>query len=100
MTKSEHLDTAEIFDSWRVVPRVIVLVYLTLLVWVTVYFSLSYFALPAVERTTQVTAFVSVVLTTAYGAFPFIVKIYGAGGRDWDAANRPPVVVNNIAVPP
>lgn len=99
MTKSERLDAAEVFDSWRVVPRIIVLVYLALLVWVTAYFSLMYFNLPAVERTTQVTAFVSVVLTAAYGAFPFVVKIYGAGGRDWDAAVRPAVVVNQAAPP-
>lgn len=99
MNKAALLDGAEVFDSWRVVPRIIVIVYLALLVWVTTYFSLIYFSLPAAERTTQVTAFVSVVLSAAYGAFPFVVKIYGAGGRDWDAANRPPVVVNQTAPP-
>lgn len=83
MDKRAWLDAAEIFDSWRVWPRLIVVVYLGLLVWVTVYFTVSYFEVPTVERTGAMTAFVSVVMTTAYGALPFIVKIYMDGGRAW-----------------
>lgn len=94
MNKQRWLDAAEVFDSWRIVPRAIVAVYLSLLIWLTVYLAVMYFEIPAVERTTQVTAFASVLLTAAYGAFTWIVKIYTAGGRDWDAANRPAVVVN------
>lgn len=100
MSRQRWLDAAEVFDSWRVVPRLIVLIYLGLLCWLTVYLALMFFRLPAAERTTQLTAFASVLLTASYGAFTWVVKIYTAGGRDWDAANRPPVVVNNIAVPP
>ena len=98
MNKQRWLDSAEVFDSWRIAPRLIVGVYLALLVWVTVYFTLMYFHLPAAERTIQLTAFCGTVLTAAYGALPFIVKIYMDNGRDWDAARRPPVTV--IASPP
>jgi glucose dehydrogenase len=83
VTKTQWLDGAEIVDSWRIVPRVIVFVYLGLLVWLTVLFPTKYFAMPMPERTGALTAFVSVVMTTAYGALPFIVKIYMVGGRSW-----------------
>jgi hypothetical protein len=83
VTKPQWLDGAEIFDSWRVWPRLIVFVYLALLVWLTVFFPTKYFAIPAAERTGALTAFVSVVMTTAYGALPFIVKIYMDSGRSW-----------------
>jgi hypothetical protein len=92
MNKRAWLDGAEVVDSWRVVPRIIVLAYLALLSWVTVYFSVRYFAVPAIERTGSLTAFVSVVMTTAYGVMPFIVKIYIDGGRTWGppALEAPP----------
>jgi hypothetical protein len=99
MTKREWLDAAEVFDSWRVVPRLIVLVYLGMLIWLTGYFALKFFGVSAQERTTQVTAFASVLMTAAYGAFSWIVKIYTDGGRDWDAAVRPAVQIHTAAPP-
>lgn len=96
MNKQRWLDAAEVFDSWRVVPRCIVFIYLGLLFWLTVYFAVKYFGIPSSERTTQLTAFTSVLMTAAYGAFGLIYKIYGDGGRDWDAARRPPVSVTQI----
>lgn len=88
--KKWWLDFAEVFDSLRVWPRLIIVAYMAMLGWVTVFFSLHYFALPPVERGAAVTAFASVVLTAAYGAFPFIVKIYMDNGRDWDAKHNGP----------
>lgn len=90
MNKSAWLDGAEVFDSWRVWPRLIVFVYLALLSWITVFFTIKYFAIPQTERTVALTAFVSVVMTTAYGVMPFIVKIYTDGGRAWGPAPAPP----------
>lgn len=94
VTKEQWLAGAEVFDSWRVVPRLIVFIYLGLLAWLTVFFAVKFFNIPTVERTTQVTAFASVLLTAAYGAFGWVVKIYSDGGRDWDAAKRPSVIVH------
>lgn len=93
-TKKSWLNAAEVFDSWRVVPRIIVIAYLSLLIWITIYFAVMYFALPPLERSATLTAFVSVVLTAAYGAFPFIVKIYMDNGRNWDA-QAPPAAGNS-----
>lgn len=96
MNKQAWLDRAEVFDSWRVVPRLIVLIYLAMLIWLTSYFAVKFFAIAAAERNTQLTAFASMLLTVAYGAFGWIYKIYGNTGRDWDAALRPPVSVTQI----
>ena len=85
MTKRELLDAAEVFDSWRVVPRFIIGTFLSVFSWAVVYSLRQYFGLPAPERTVAVTAFVSVVLTALTTALPFIVKIYTDNGRDWDA---------------
>jgi hypothetical protein len=91
VTKQDRLDEAEVFDSWRVVPRAILFIYLIFLIWLTVYLAIKFFDISAAERTTQLTAFASLLLTAAYGAFGWIFKIYTAGGRDWDAAVRPAV---------
>jgi hypothetical protein len=96
VSKQAWLDGAEVFDSWRVVPRLIVLIYLAMLIWLTSYFAFKFFDISAAERNTQLTAFASMLLTVAYGAFGWIYKIYGNTGRDWDAAVRPPVAVTQI----
>jgi hypothetical protein len=83
--KRRWLNAAEVFDSWRVVPRLIVAVYIAFLIWLTSYFAVNFFALPAAERSAAVTAFASVVLTAAFGALAYIVRVYMDNGRDWDA---------------
>lgn len=99
MNKQRWLDAAECFDSWRIVPRIIVFSYMAFLGWLTHDLVTHYFAIVAAERTTQVTAFVSVVLPGAYGVFPWIYRIYADGARDWDAANRPAVNVTTTTPP-
>lgn len=96
MSKQDWLDAAEVFDSWRVAPRLIVFLYLAFLFGLTAYFAIKFFDITAAERTTQLTAFASLLLTAAYGAFGWIFKIYTTGGRDWDAAVRPAVTVTQI----
>jgi len=88
MTKSQWIDGAEVFDSWRVVPRIALFAFLALLIWASVYIIVWYAHLPAAERTTQVTAFVSVMFPTLVGAGGFIFKVYTDGGRDWDVGKR------------
>jgi uncharacterized BrkB/YihY/UPF0761 family membrane protein len=82
--KHRWLNAAEVFDSWRVVPRLIIVTYITFLIWLTTYFALKYFSLPATERGAPVTAFASVVLTAAFGALAYIWKLYVDNGRDWN----------------
>jgi hypothetical protein len=87
-TKRRWLNAAEVFDSWRVVPRLIVGSYIAFLMWITSYFALSYFGLPPAERGAAVTAFASVVLTAAFGALVYITKLYFDTGRNWDARDQ------------
>jgi hypothetical protein len=90
MSKKEWLDAAEVFDSWRVVPRIIVGAFLSVFAWAVVYFSTQYFRLPPEQRTVPLTAFVSVVLTALTTALPFIVKIYSDNGRNWENVPQQP----------
>lgn len=82
--KDKLLDLAEVIDSLRVFPRIIIFAYLSLFIWAVVYFGVEYFHLPPEQRTVQMTAFSSVLLGTMAGAFPFVMKIYMDNGRDWD----------------
>lgn len=81
--KNEWLEIAEVVDALRIVPRIIIGVFLAVFAWAVVYFSIMYFRLPVAERTVAMTTFVSVVLTALTTALPFIVKIYTDNGRDW-----------------
>lgn len=89
MNKRALLDAAEVFDSWRVVPRIIVGVYLGVFSWAVVYFSIQFFHVPAIERSVALTTFASVVLGALTTALPFIVKIYTDNGRDWNKCQLP-----------
>lgn len=90
MNKALLIDWAEVLDSLRVFPRIVVVGYLFLFAWSIVYFSVSYFHLPAIERTVAVTAFTTAVLTVMAGAFPFVLQIYVQKGRNWDNPAPPP----------
>jgi hypothetical protein len=85
--KTAWLDAAEIFDSWRIIPRVILFLYGFWMVRLTDWLVRWYEKLPAAERTAQVTAFVTIVLPGVFGLAVYVYKIYSAGGRDWD---KPP----------
>jgi hypothetical protein len=90
VNKQARLDAAEIFDSWRVVPRIFLFGYSAMVVWLTIFITHEFFAIAPLERTTQVTAFAATVLTAAYGALPWVYKIYADNGRDWNAKAAPP----------
>lgn len=92
--KQRHLNAAEVFDSWRVVPRAALLGFCALTGWATIYVIWWYCHLAAPERTTQVTAFMSMMFTTLMGASGFIFKVYSDNGRDW-TQTRPadPIIV-------
>jgi hypothetical protein len=93
VSKQEWLDAAEIIDSLRIVPRLIVFAYVALFGWSIVFIGVMYFRLPASERSVELTAFCTVWLGAMTTAFPFVVKIYQSQGRDWDGkggADEPP----------
>lgn len=82
------LRAAEVFDSWRIVPRIILFSYAYWMARVTDWIVRWYERLPSAERTGQVTAFVTVVLPGIFGLACWVFKVYSDNGRDW-AANPP-----------
>lgn len=84
--KAAWLDFAEVFDTLRVVPRVILFGYAYWMIRLTDWLVRWYEGLPAAERTGQVTAFVTIVLPGVFGLAVWVYKIYAEGGRAWDGA--------------
>lgn len=98
--KDAWLDAAEVFDAWRVVPRVLALGYF---IWfpIVVFEILQwYFKLPATERTAVVTAFIGTVLATMSGLAGYVLKFYtdGGGGRDWTGRCAPAGDITQVNV--
>jgi hypothetical protein len=83
-TKQWWLDLAELIDTFRVVPRIVLFSTLgfagvsmaAMLNW--------YFSLPAAERTLEATGFMTVVIPALAGIVRLVINDYTKGGRDWD----------------
>lgn len=82
-TKQAVLHWAEVLDSLRVFPRIIMGVYLSYAGWLTSYLVVWYCNQPAAGRGTQESAMVGGVIAAVTGFFPSVLKIYQDGGRDW-----------------
>lgn len=99
-TRSHMMQVAEIIDTFRVFPRLFLLVYLFWIIRLTDWMVRWFMRLPAGERTVIVTTFVSIVTTGIFGLFIWIYKVYSDGGRDWQSSPViPPVTVPTSAVP-
>lgn len=82
--KQIWIDAAEVVDSLRVFPRLVLIVYGWWAIHVTDWMVRWYEALPATERNTQVTAVISVIIPGVFGLSAIVFKVYSDGGRDWD----------------
>ena len=83
MSKANWLHVAEVFDSWRVVPRVILAAYGWFVYKVTFDVLHWYFTQPAIDRGVEESAVVGVVFTAVTGFAPWIFRIYMQTGRKW-----------------
>ncbi len=88
MNVRNWLQAAEVFDSWRVVPRVVLFSYCGWVAHVTDAILLWYQHIPAAERSTESAAFCGAVITAVTGLAVWVYKIYSENGRDW-AASQP-----------
>jgi hypothetical protein len=83
VNKEPWLHAAEIFDTWRTVPRIVLFLYVWYVASVTFFLLHWYAKLPALERTTEVSAVVGLVITAVTGFGPLIFNFYMQNGRDW-----------------
>lgn len=74
--KQDWLDAAEVIDSLRIFPRILVTAYGWLVGYITIWWCLA----PVSDHTVQDTT----MLGGVYGLATYIIKIYLDGGRDWD----------------
>jgi hypothetical protein len=87
--KAKWLEWAEIVDSIRLVPRMVLLIYGIWMIRLTDWVVRWYEHLPKEERTPEVTAFASVVLPGVFGLACWVFKLYiSTPGRDWGQANQ------------
>jgi hypothetical protein len=90
LQKHQLLNAAEVFDSWRVVPRF----FLALTFWWCVYLTDKligwYIHLPHAERGLEASGFASVVQVGVLAFLKMVYSQYAESGRDWNQRPPPP----------
>lgn len=91
--KQSWLDGAEIFDAWRVVPRILLFAFAVWFGISTDYLINWYTHLPVIAQTTQASSFCFGVFSAQSAVAGYVFKVYTSGGRSWDMpASRSTVV--------
>lgn len=91
MNKTPWLHWAEVFDSWRVIPRLVLFCYGWYVAQTTFFILHWYAAEPATARGSEESAVVIAVVTAVTGFAPWVLKIYSDSGRNWNEANAPTI---------
>lgn len=82
------LKWAEVFDSWRVIPRLVLFAYGAFVYKVTFFILVWYTNEPATARGTEESAVIIGVFTAIAGFASWVFKVYSESGRDWNQAPR------------
>jgi hypothetical protein len=86
--KAKFLMWAEIFDTWRIVPRLF-LVWFSWFVSETTFYLLRWYTHePKEGRGTQETAVLLGVTAFVAGLFTWVFKVYVSAGRQWHKDNQ------------
>lgn len=83
MNKLRWFDVAQVFDTWRVVPRVVLFGYATWVIRIIDQTLAWYEHLPAVERTLEASGMATAIISVITGLFPWVYKIYSDNANDW-----------------
>lgn len=86
MNKRSILDAAEMFDSWRIIPRLFMTACFIWVVWTTHTLLSWYVSLTSAERGLEASGFGAVVFTALIGFLKLVFDTYSRNGRDWNAA--------------
>jgi xanthine/uracil permease len=84
VNKTHWLDAAEVFDSWRVVPRVILFAYGGWLAYITDRLLNWYMTLPQAAQSVQASGFCLGAITAITTIAGWVYKIYANTGREWE----------------
>jgi len=84
MDKQKWLNISEIFDAYRVIPRVVLMMVLFFAGIYIVGITDWYMALPDVERTAEVSAFAGLTIPAVFGLAGKVIDWYLKTGRTWD----------------
>lgn len=94
-SKQKGLDAAELFDSWRIVPRVLLFGYSWWLIWATDKLLNWYMGLPIAAQTAQASAFCGGSITALTGIGGYVFRIYSENSRNW--AEQPSKTSTTVA---
>jgi hypothetical protein len=83
MNKTRWLDAAQIFDTWRVIPRIVLFGYGGWVAYVTDKTLAWYMQLPSSERTLEASGLAGAIITAITGMLPWIFRIYSDNATDW-----------------
>jgi hypothetical protein len=83
MNKTLYLDAAQLFDTWRVVPRVTLFGYAAWVMHVIDKTLSWYMHLPANERTIEASGLTTAIISVITGLFPWVYRIYADTATDW-----------------
>ena len=84
MDKIRALHWAELVDSFRIFPRLVLCAYAYYVYQVTFFILTWYSQQPATARGTEESAVVIAVVGAVTGFSPWIFRIYSDNGRNWD----------------
>ncbi len=92
MNKQAWIDAGEVFDTWRVIPRIflgVCLIWTMHVGYILVYW---YIRLPDASRGIEATGFGSAVFLTILGFLKLVYSTYSENGRNWELyhAGKPP----------
>lgn len=94
--KQAWLDAAEIFDSWRIIPRVFFAACFIWVVHTTSILLAWYTALPADQRGLEASGFGAVVFTALVGFLKLVFDTYSRNGRDWSGTTKTSVTATTV----
>lgn len=81
--KQKWLDVAEVFDAFRIMPRMVLVTSLGFAAWYIITITLWYMHLPVIERTAEVSGFAGLTIPAVFGLAGTITNWYLKTGRNW-----------------
>lgn len=86
--KMNALNTAEVIDAYRVVPRLLLIAYCVFVYDITFYLLDWYTALPSAERSLEASGLAAGIFTALTGFGTHFLNVYIKSGRKWNGSDE------------